>query len=892
MDIILAGFRWKTCLVYLDDVIVFSNNFDDHLKHVSQILKCLQNAGFSLKLSKCSFFKNEVDYLGHVVSPGKLAVAQKTTEAVAKFKLPETQTHIKSFLGLCNVYRRFVPNFARVSAPLNSMLKKGEPVKLPPLNEAQLASYNALKQALISPPILRLPKKDLPYSVDTDACGHQVGVVLLQTYEDGTRHPIGYWSRTLNAAEKNYSTTERECLAVVWGCQILRPYLEGHHVKIYTDHQPLKWLLGPTDATERLARWRLRLLEFDISVEYKKGIKNQLADAISRIPTEGETNISPDLNIPVLSIKEKEEIKILQSMEDDLYDDEDHLDFILAQQEDPIASVPDIEPISALTDEEIILHQYTDRLCGMLRKHLTLGPSKLYQINDKGILVRISPRDFSTQIVLPKDLRQRVLHIAHHSLSAGHPGGTRMFTTLRKQFYWPNMALDCFHTVRHCIPCAKRRVNLRKHMSFMKLFPARRPGEHVAIDILGPLPRTRAGYIYILVITDRYSKMTAVHPLRNITALTCAKAFCEEWVFKYGQPALLLSDRGTQFVSQFFNHVCSILGIRQAFTSAYHPQTNGQVERFNRTLLGALQCFCSEQGRDWDQFIRAVAYGYNCTIHTSTGASPFDLMLTYPPPHLALQKSQAVDHKDLTTGMVKDRYLRRLQSLMKSASKKLEAAQARYKKNFDSRVRHSPHRFATGDTVFVRREASKQGESEHKLRSKVSTGHIKYVDNERRFARVRLIDSTTDTTVSFDRLVPIPIPRVPSRDPVTSVEMSQEVTDPTVLDDLKDYPALQPSLPQPSSKRRYTTRRLRPPGWHVGNYGDVNALERDTNYSHIYRRYRIISRDKNTNLYRVRWTNLSPSHDTYEPARFIPQRLVHAYHRQKNLALLPNSVWR
>ena len=164
--------------------------------------------------------------------------------------------------------------------------------------------------------------------------------------------------------------------------------------------------------------------------------------------------------------------------------------------------------------------------------------------------------------------------------------------------------------------------------------------------------------------------------------------------------------------------------------------------------------------------------------------------------------------------------------------------------------------------------------------------------NERRFARVRLIDSTTDTTVSFDRLVPIPIPRVPSRDPVTSVEMSQEVTDPTALDDPNDYPALQPSPPQPSSKRRYTTRRLRPPGWHVGNYGDVNALERDTNYSHIYRRYRIISRDKNTNLYRVRWTNLSPSHDTYEPARFTPQRLVHAYHRQKNLALLPNSVWR
>ena len=215
------------------------------------------------------------------------------------------------------------------------------------------------------------------------------------------------------------------------------------------------------------------------------------------------------------------------------------------------------------------------------------------------------------------------------------------------------MALDCFNTVRNCISCVKRRIKLRKHDSFMTLFPARCPREHVAIDILGPLPRTRSGYMYIVVITDRYSKMTAVHPLRNIAASTCAKAFCDEWVFKYGQPSLLLSDRGTQFTSDFFNTVCYQLGIRQAFTSAYHPQTNGQVERFNRTLLGALQCFCTEQGRDWDQFIRAIAYGYNCTVHSSTGCSPFDLMLTYAPPHLELRKSEAVDHEDLTDGMLK-----------------------------------------------------------------------------------------------------------------------------------------------------------------------------------------------------------------------------------------------
>ena len=147
------------------------------------------------------------------------------------------------------------------------------PAKLNPLTDEEKNAFEILKKCLISPPILKLPKKGLPYSIDTDACNYQVGVVLLQTYPDGTRHPLGYWSRTLNPAEKNYTTTEKECLAVVWGCQILRPYLEGSHFRIYTDHQPLKWLLGITDTSGRLARWRLRLSEFDYSVDYKKDIK-------------------------------------------------------------------------------------------------------------------------------------------------------------------------------------------------------------------------------------------------------------------------------------------------------------------------------------------------------------------------------------------------------------------------------------------------------------------------------------------------------------------------------------------------------------------------------------------------------------------------------------------
>ena len=203
VDMLLSGYRWRTCLVYLDDIIVFSNTAEEHVDHVREVLKVLKESGFSLKLKKCKFFAMSVDYLDHVIRPGRLEVAMKNTEAVKRFKGPTTQTELRSFLGLCNVSRRFVPNFARTSAPLNAFLKKGCTTELPPFNEEQSAAFELLKKALLSPPILRLPRADLPHSVDTDAYNHQVSCALLQTYRDGTRHPIGFWSRSFNPAEKN-----------------------------------------------------------------------------------------------------------------------------------------------------------------------------------------------------------------------------------------------------------------------------------------------------------------------------------------------------------------------------------------------------------------------------------------------------------------------------------------------------------------------------------------------------------------------------------------------------------------------------------------------------------------------------------------------------------------
>ena len=268
----------------------------------------------------------------------------------------------------------------------------------------------------------------------------------------------------------------------------------------------------------------MRLAEFDYTIEYKKGKKNQIADALSRLPTTGETHVPPDLEIPVLNIEhsfEFDEELIEKHILEDLHDDEDLLDIytvysdkynihvgkylnnnpprgehnnccatinVSEQNGEGYNHVCPLQPtpLPALTDEDIIFAQNEDEYCKNILKLIQENNTSEFLLNNRGMICRKSPVDFSIQIVLPEKLREQVLYISHYSKSAGHPGGARLYSTLRKTFYWPRMVFDAYNTVRNCVECAKRRIKLKRHRSFLKLFPAKCPGEHVAIDILEP----------------------------------------------------------------------------------------------------------------------------------------------------------------------------------------------------------------------------------------------------------------------------------------------------------------------------------------------------------------------------------------------------------------------
>ena len=531
---------------------------------------------------------------------------------------------------------------------------------------------------------------------------------------------------------------------MIWAVQILRPYLEGKHFTVFTDHAALRWMFSLADATNRLARWRLRLLEFDFEIRYRKGAENTVADVISRLPTFGHTMVDPDLDIPCLCteilaaaapplhITDFADVRSWSRNDWELAHD-DH-DEHLAQYRDLREAETEMQRtcgaliapveervVSAITLDEIRSAQAEDKECMIMRQKLESESCPPYYEDERGIIVRKAPIDGVVQIFLTRSLRQRALFLAHHTPVAGHPGITRQFYTMRQQFFWPSMAADIRNVSRNCHACAKERVKLRSHQAPMKLFPATEPLEFVAIDILGPLPKAKDGSRYLLVMTDRFSKLTRAVPLKSISALKVAQAFVRHWVLAYGAPARLLSDNGSQFTSKLFQFICTELGIRNAFATTYHPQTNGQVERFNRTILAGLRAFVMDNAKTWPEFVGPLTYAYNTQVHPSLGVTPFQLVLSRPPGSAIIRQEPAYRDERKPKTYV-EQFRQAIKELAAGASPRLRAAQNQCKRNFDKRVRPLHHADA-GDWVYITREQPGRVDEDglrgrHKLQTK------------------------------------------------------------------------------------------------------------------------------------------------------------------------------
>ena len=715
MEYILAGLQWHTCLLYLDDIIVFSKDFESHIENLCEILERIEKAGLKLNPKKCHLFNQKVGYLGHIVSAEGISTNPEKVHAVTNWPEPIKISELRSFLGFCSYYRRFIPNFATIAHPLNQLLEKDIPFNW---TKQCKDSFETLKQLLVSSPILAYPIPEKPYILDIDASHHGIGAVLSQE-QDGQERPIGYYSRTLSKSERNYCVTRKELLAVIQGIKHFHHYLYGTSFLIRTDHGALKWLLNFKEPEGQIARWFQFLSTYNFTIQHIAGTQHGNADGLSRRPCiddpcrycngqdQRETNrslskipcITPSIhriaNQTIHQIwlhdKSKEDLQKLQ-LEDS------HIKLLLQWKK---------------TRKERPCWSEISRLDNKMKTYLGIW-EQLRIIDD--ILYRkihdpITGNLF--QLVLPQSLHSEIFTSLHSDVTSGHLGVNRTIDRFKMRFYWPNMREDISKWCRECLLCQQRKGPLRKPRSPMQQYLVGAPMERIALDILGPLPESYDGNKYILVIADYFSKWVDAWPMKNMETPTIVDILIQHVICQWGVPLFIHSDRGTQFESDLFQQLCSCLGITKTKTTAYRPQSDGMVERMNRTIEEMLSKYVAENQRDWDKYLPLVLSAYRTSTHNSTGFSPallflgrepklpVDLLMGYPPQDESYEPPNYQEYVD--------KLVDKMHKVHELTRDKLLVASNHQKKNYDHRKNRID--FKKGEAVLLQNTKKRKGHS-------------------------------------------------------------------------------------------------------------------------------------------------------------------------------------
>ena len=750
MEACVSDLRDKCCIPYLDDIIVYSPNFEEHLEHVRQVLRRLRSSGIKLKAKKCQMFQNEVCYLGRIVSAEGHRLDTKNTEVIQSIRKthPKTVGEVRKLLGFLGYYRRYVKDFARIAKPISDLLtapaqasqklssskqrqRQGQLKPNHPVNWLlpQKAALNALLDHLLSEPIMAFPDYQLPYIVHTDASAEGLGAVLYQRHGQDLK-VIAYASRTLSKPEKNYHyhAGKLELLALKWAItEQFREFLYyAPSFTVFTDNNPLTYIITTAKLNATAHRWVTELADFHFTIRYRPGHANRDADFLSRLPSdihafikdcteETSENTFKAIVTPVVETSQDNSAWISAlTVDTDLpqHDSQssDALQFKFISNAD-IKSAQDEDPvISCVMRYKSLCRPLTksDRYEENSEvKHLMKEWTSL-QLGEDGVLRRKSGSNL--QLVLPKKYHSLVFEKLHCDL--GHLGTERVLHLARQRFYWPRMQRDIEHYITKVCRCIQQKKPNLPVRAPLQSIHSSSPFELVAIDFVH-LERSSGGYEYLLVIMDHFTRWAQVYPTRNKTAKTAAEKIFNDFVLRFGFPHRLHHDQGGEFENKLFYHLQQLCGITRSRTTPYHPQGNGQVERFNRTLLGMLQTLPESHKSNWKDHVNKMVYAYNITRHESTGYSPHFLLFGREP----LLPIDLLFQERETSRNSYIQYVERWKDAMKQAyeiaKEKETKSKLQGKHQFDKKIRSSV--LQPGDRVLIRNLTPREGPS--KLRS-------------------------------------------------------------------------------------------------------------------------------------------------------------------------------
>ncbi|KAJ9516842.1 hypothetical protein QJQ45_027257 [Haematococcus lacustris] len=632
----------QCALVYLDDILVMSKSVDEHLKHLRKVFDLLRLNKLFAKQSKCEFMRTTLKFLGHVIFAGAIAVDPEKIKSISSWPVPQSLQQLQSFLGAANFVRKFVHNFSVLAAPLTDLCgKAGDSFLWHNWPADELKAFASLKAAVAQVPMLRLPDHTQPFQVYCDASLQGVGAVLMQ---DG--YPLAYLSKKLSSAERNYTTGEQELLALITACKEWRCYLEGVPFTLFTDHKPLTALPTQKVLSRRQARWMEFLSRFTFDLQYLPGDANP-ADPLSRIPAGPQDCAMVCVVTTRRQAKqslERGEVRVAQALPQvppvgtpsNAPTAVDALAPRPTVSDNPVAAhhsrLPELEAPSA-ADTSVhypAAPAHPLELADHLVHGYRLDPAFTAEADLSGMYMDdhgLWRRTGKGTVMVPNDpeLREYILHEMHDAAYAGHVGITKTLERLSRVFYWDTMRADVRHYVTTCDACQRDKSSTLKPGGLLN--PLSIPDyrwESVSMDLITKLPSASHGFDAICVFVDRLSKMVHFVPCKeSMNAKGFARLFVDN-VFKlHGLPKDMVSDRGPHFHNTFWHHVQKLLGMRVSLSSSYHPQSDGQTERYNRVLEEMLRHYISPTQADWPDYLSLAEFAVNNSWQESIKSTPF-----------------------------------------------------------------------------------------------------------------------------------------------------------------------------------------------------------------------------------------------------------------------------